>query len=106
MNAGVAELAAPLFIKTEIKYIKESGTVPEFPIIIIHATVAELADAHDSESCGATRGGSIPSCRISILRKLSDRRLPAAGRRTIQVRVGKPVQVQFLSPACTGLVRI
>ena len=31
------------------------------------ADVAELADAHDLGSCGATRGGSSPLIRIKIL---------------------------------------
>lgn len=40
------------------------------------ARVAELVDAHDSKSCSARSGGSIPSTGTS-LRSRSERRLPA-----------------------------
>ena len=34
--------------------------------MLIYADMAELADAHDSGSCGATRAGSSPVIRTSL----------------------------------------
>src|ERR1051325_8954925 len=44
------------------------------------ATVAELVDAQDLGSCGATRGGSSPSGRIAVPQKRDVVRFPLVCR--------------------------
>ncbi len=56
-----------------------SPVLPKLLFCFCHAGVAELADAHDSESCGATRAGSIPVSSIfpdgKVLRRGNSREI-------------------------------